>query len=133
MDVEFTKGGIKPDKAAYVEAWAAELLRIGAYMPAIYCPGQDVPILSQRLVAVFAAAHRIARPRFWVAINSVPFDLSKPPADAGFPEAVIWQQQFDQPELKKNGKPRKLVKEKGKIVPWKVDKDVSVLADPSAP
>jgi hypothetical protein len=129
LDVEWTAGGITEEKALYVEGWATEVLRLGTYSPAVYCPAQDVAPLFPRLMGAFRAAGRVDRPRFWVATLSRTFDIALPPARSGIPEATVWQQQFNAVERGPDGTPRRTPDGK----PWMVDRDVSVLADPSAP
>jgi hypothetical protein len=129
LDDEWMKGGISEEKMQYVEAWVAEVLRLGPYSPAVYCPAQDVAPLFPRLMNAFRSAGRIDRPRFWVATVTRKFDITLPPAGTGIPEAIAWQQQFNDIELGPDRKPR--LTPDGK--PWKVDRNVSVLGDPSAP
>jgi hypothetical protein len=136
LDIEWRKGGVSPAMAVYVEAWATEMLRVGSYIPAVYCPGQDVELLAPRLTKVFQAAGRDDRTRFWVATLSRPIDTTLPPALSGTPEAVIWQQEFTgkvpkphEIERKADGTP--FLAPDGK--PWAVDRNVSVFTDPSAP
>jgi hypothetical protein len=57
-----------------------------------------------------------------VATTKRPLDVRLPPSQSGTPEAVIWQQDFDVDERRRDD---------GKM--WKVDRNVSVLPDPSAP
>jgi hypothetical protein len=136
MDVEWREKGVTVEFASYVEAWATEMLRIGSYVPAVYCPGQEVARLAPGLTNAFQAAGRDDRTRFWIATLSRPIDTTSPPAASGTPEAVIWQQEFtgkppkpSSIERKADGTP--FLTPNGE--PWRVDRNVSVFADPSAP
>jgi len=134
LDVEWSDTGITPSRAEYVVAWARQVLQLNRYSPAIYCPGQDVPALFAGLMNAFRGAGRDDRPRFWVAINSRPFDPTLPPADSGTPEAVAWQQLLSSRnnrhyEQRPNGEFYRTADGRR----WETDLNVAVLGDPSAP
>jgi len=137
LDVEWTPLDSDRREAlfTYAEAWTAEVLRLGRYSPALYCPVQDVPYLSPRLNRAFAAAGRADRPRLWVAAESRPFDPRLPPAASTIPEATAWQQQMDVVERRPDGTPwlRVGTTPSGDPIYWETDRNVSVLADPSGP
>jgi hypothetical protein len=139
LDVEWESGGISPSHLEYAIAWAREMLRLDYYLPAIYCPSQDVAALFPGLMAAFREAQRDDRPRFWVAALGRPFDPTQPVTDGGTPEAVAWQRVIDTKkkphwELKPNGEPYRLPHPvEGQGDEWHTDINLAVLPDPSAP
>lgn len=81
---------------AYVRAWAGGLVDHGRYAPGLYAHARNAEALYG------AMADEIVRrsgrpPRLWVA-KAGGFDLSRSPAESGFPRATIWQGAFDTTE-----------------------------------
>jgi hypothetical protein len=92
LDVERTE----PSPAAldeYVRAWSARVLARGL-TPGIYAHRLNADALWSTMRAAYASAGDARQPPLWIS-SSQGFDLSKLPAESGFPNASVWQNPSD--------------------------------------
>lgn len=116
LDVERVES-VSDSLAAYVSSWATALLERGRFVPGLYAHERNVGELLPLIAAALEAAGRPGAPRLWVA-RPQGFDLSRTPADSGFPEAWIWQGLLDTHETWGG-------------VTLRIDANVATTADPS--
>ncbi len=93
LDVE-PVDSVSTPLATYVQAWAAELLDRGHYLPALYASARNADTLRAIQATAYARARQLAAPAFWVAGGSG-FDLHAAPRESPVPFATIWQRASD--------------------------------------
>lgn len=92
LDVE-RSDPMPPALDTYVRGWLDRVLARG-YLAGIYAHKVNADALSASQRAAYAARNDARRPPFWV-VNSIGFELGKPPAASGYPYATIWQNPTD--------------------------------------
>lgn len=80
--------------AAYVQAWAREMLRDGRYRPGLYAHQRNAARLFPLVHTAYQEAGRTDAPPLWVA-GGGEFALDRAPRTSGVPFAAIWQGTFD--------------------------------------
>jgi hypothetical protein len=108
---------VSPELSTYVRSWVATLLQRGRYLPGLYAHDLNAAELYTIVSEEFARSQRAERPRLWVA-RSAGFDISRAPADSGYPVAAAWQGRFD-------------IREEWAGVTLLIDVNVADSADPS--
>lgn len=74
----------------YYQAWTAEMLRDGRFVPGVYVHTRNADLVHDDLRAVFAAAGKTMDPPFWIAGGSG-FSTESPPSGVGHDFAAVWQ------------------------------------------
>lgn len=101
----------------YVRDWAGAVLDGGRYVPGLYAHDHNAAELFTVVAEEFARRGRVERPRLWVA-RGAGFDISRSPAESGYPVAAAWQGRFD-------------IRETWEGVTLTIDVNVADSADPS--
>jgi hypothetical protein len=93
LDVERVER-VRPELAAYVQAWTAAMLRGGRYLPGLYAHDLNAAELLTIVSEEYDRQQRTERPPLWVALQAG-FDISRAPGESGYPVAAIWQGRFN--------------------------------------
>lgn len=121
LNVEAAPAAVPPECLTYIRAWVARLLADGTYSPAVYLHRRDFEPIDAVVTPAFQAAGRADRARYWI-VGGTGGSATAPPSTSGIPEATVWQYPagFEQDDTFGG-------------VTLRVDRNVSVLPDPSAP
>lgn len=78
----------------YYKAWVSTLLQDGRFTPGVYTHQFNAQTIYDDVNAIYVAAGRKDKPRFWIA-GGKGFDTGRAPQDVGYAFAGVWQGVID--------------------------------------